>query len=182
MKKIFLIGLGIGLVFGPALAVQVRIGAKGSWYSSENATFREVYGGGLKVGLEAGVGVLGNVSIWAGADYLRQTGGLTVTRDETKVRLLPLTAGVRYDIPGGGKLRFHVGAGIQRVDFKEESMLGTVSKNAIGFLARGGCFYRITDALAGGLVLSWSTCGMKNEDISFKVGGLDLGVGIEYRF
>ncbi|MBM3297079.1 MAG: hypothetical protein FJY83_05700 [Candidatus Aminicenantes bacterium] len=182
MKKILLIGLGLWLVGGIALASGFRVEIKGSYFSSENSIFRDVYGGAAKFGLEAGLGIIKNVSVFAGVDYLHKTGELTVTEEQTKVWLLPLTLGMRYEIPAGKKLRFHLGAGVQEVFFKEDAVLGTVKENAVGFIIKGGGAYRLTDAVGVGLFLAWSTCRMEHESFYFKVGGLDLDGGVEIRF
>ena len=42
--------------------------------------------------------------------------------------------------------------------------------------------YRLTDTLGVGVFLAWSTCKMTHEGLDFKVGGLDLGGGVEIRF
>ena len=96
MKKAMLIGLGLWLMGGIALASGFRVEVKGSYFSSENSIFRDVYGGAARFGIEAGLDIAKNISIFAGLDYLRKSGALTVTEDETKVWLTPLTAGVRY--------------------------------------------------------------------------------------
>jgi hypothetical protein len=182
MKKIILIGLGLWLMGGIALAVGFRIEVKGSYFSSENSIFRDVYGGAAKFGLEAGLDIAKNVSVFAGLDYLRKSGGLTVTEEATRVWLTPLTLGLRYEIPAGENFRFHVGAGVQEVFFKEEASLGTVKENALGFFVKGGGVYSVTDAVGVGLFVGWSTCKMTHEGLDFKVGGLDLGGGLEIRF
>lgn len=182
IKKAPWIGMSLWLAAGSALAAGWHIDIKGAYFSSENSTFRDVYGGAGKFGLAAGFDAAKNVSVWVGLDYLQKSGALTVTEEETQVRIVPLTAGVRYEIPAGRKIRFHIGAGIQRVFFKEESVLGTVSENAPGFMLMGGGVCRLTEAIGAGLFISWSTCKMKNEDVEFKVGGLDIGGGIEFRF
>ncbi len=182
MKKIMLIVLGLWLMVGLVHGKGIRIEVKGSYFSSENEIFRDVYGSAAKFGLEGGVDIVKNVSLWAGLDYLRKNGGLTVSEEETRVWLTPLTLGVRYEIPAGNKLRFHVAAGVQEVFFKEEASLGTVKENALGFIAKGGGMYQLANHVSAGLFLAWSTCKMTHEDVEFKVGGLDLGVGIEIRF
>jgi hypothetical protein len=182
MKKTILIVLGLGFMSGLVHGKGFRIEVKGSCFSSENAIFRDVYGSAAKFGLEGGVDIARNVSLWAGLDYLRRSGGLTVSEEETRVWLTPLTLGVRYEIPAGKKLRFHVGAGIQEVFFKEEASLGTVKENALGFIVKGGGMYRLTNAVGVDLFLAWSTCRMTHGDVEFKVGGLDLGAGVEIRF
>lgn len=182
MKKIILIGLGLWLMGGIALAAGIRIEVKGSYFSSENSIFRDVYGGAAKFGLEAGLDIAKNVSIFAGLDYLRKSGGLTVTEEATQVWITPLSVGLRYEIPAGDKLRFHMGAGIQEVFFNEEASLGTVKENALGFIVKGGGVYSVTDVVGVGLFAGWSTCQMTHEGLDFKVGGLDLGGCVEIRF
>ncbi|TFG79788.1 MAG: hypothetical protein E4H23_04780 [Chrysiogenales bacterium] len=182
MKKTALIGIGFLFLASSALAAGFRVELKGSSFSSENAIFRDVYGSSAKFGLEGGLDIAKNVSIWAGLDYVHKSGGLTVTEEETRVWIMPLTLGVRYEIPAGAKVRLHVGAGIQEVFFKEEASLGTVKENALGIIFTGGGMYRLTDTIGVGLFLAWSTCKMTHEDVEFKVGGLDLGVGVEIRF
>ena len=182
MKKIILIVLGLWLMTGLVQAKGFRIEVKGSCFSSENEIFRDVYGAGAKFGLEGGVDIVKNVSLWVGLDYLRKNGELTESKEETRVWLTPLTLGVRYEIPAGNKLRFHVGAGIQEVFFKEDSILGTVKENALGFIAKGGGMYQLANHVSAGLFLAWSTCKMTHEEVEFKVGGLDLGAGVEIRF
>jgi outer membrane protein W len=182
MKKTALIGITIFLMAGMTLTAGFRIELKGSYFSSENATFRDVYGSAAKFGLEGGLDVGKNLSIWAGMDLMHKTGTLTVTAEETRVWITPLSAGVRYEIPAGDKFRFHVGAGIQEVFFKEEASLGTVTANVLGIILSGGGTYRLTDTIGVGLFVGWSTCKMTNADVEFKVGGLDLGAGVEIRF
>jgi hypothetical protein len=182
MKKAALIGLGLFLMAGMTLTAGYRVGVKGSFFSSENATFRDVYGSTAKFGLEGGLDIAKNVCVFAGLDYLHKSGGLTVTEDETRVWITPLTVGVRYEVPAGEKLRFHVGTGVQEVFFKEEASLGTVRENALGLIATGGGVYRLTEKIGVGLFLAWSTCKMTHEGLDFKVGGLDLGAGVEIRF
>jgi len=182
MKKTAWIGVCLSFLVGSALAAGFRMEVKGSYFSSENSIFREVYGSAAKFGLEGGLDIAKNVSIWAGLDYLHKSGGLTVTDEETRVWITPLTLGVRYEIPAGEKFRFHVGAGVQEVFFKEEASIGTVKENALGIILTGGGMYRLTESIGAGLFLGWSTCKMTHEDVEFKVGGLDLGAGVEIRF
>lgn len=182
MKKAALIGISLLLLAGSAPAAGFRVELKGSLFSSENAIFRDVYGSSAKFGLEGGLDIVKNVSIWAGLEYLHKSGEMTESKEETRVWITPLTLGVRYEVPTGGKVRFHVGAGLQEVFFKEAASLGTVKENALGLLLTAGAMYRVNNAIGVGLFLEWSTCKMTHEDVEFKVGGLDLGAGVEFRF
>ena len=182
MKKAALIGMSLFFVSGMIFADGYRVEAKGSFFRSENAVYRDVYGGSAKFGLEVGRDIAKNVSIWAGLDFMHRRGKLTVTQEETRVWITPLTLGVRYEISAGERFRFHAGAGIQGIFFKEEACLGTVKESALGIILTGGGMYRLTDALGVVLFAGWSTCKMTHEVVEFKVGGLDLGVGVEIRF
>lgn len=182
MKKNIIIILGIWLTSGFALASEFRIEAKGSYFSSENSIFRDVYGSMAKFGLEFGLGVAKNISIWAGLDHMNKIGWMTVSTEKTKVWITPLTLGIRYEIPAGEKLRFYVAAGAQDVFFKEWTPLGTVKENALGLIIKGGGMIRMINNVSAGLFLAWSTCTMSHEDVEFKVGGLDAGASIELRF
>lgn len=182
MKKAALIGIGIALMVGSALAAGFRVEVKGSFFSSENSIFRDVYGNASKFGIEGGLEIAKNVSVFAALDYLHKTGALTITEEETRVWITPLTVGARYEIPAGEKLRFYLGAGIQEVFFKEEASIGTTKENALGVIVTGGGMYRLTECFGAGLFVGWSTCKMTHKGLDFKVGGLDLGGGIEIRF
>jgi hypothetical protein len=182
MKKAAWICIGLLLLAGSAQAAGFRVELKGSFFSSENSIFRGIYGGSAKLGLEAGLDVAQNISIWAGLDHTQKNGEMTESKEETKMWITPLTLGVRYEVPAGEKLRFQVAAGVQEVFFKEEAPLGTVKENALGIIIKGGGMVRLTDHVGAGLFLAWSTCKMTNEDVEFKVGGLDLGAGVEFRF
>lgn len=180
MKRLMLITIGFLLLVGPASAL-LRFELKGSYFSSESSVFKDVYGRPSKPGFELGLGIVKNLSLWAGMDYIQKGGGLTVTDEETRVRLIPVSAGLRYEIPAGPVL-FHLAVAIQEVFFREESILGTVEKSALGYMAKGGLMVRISKAIGLDLFAGWSTCKMKNEDVEFEVGGLDLGGGLEIRF
>jgi hypothetical protein len=157
MKKAVLIFLCLGFLASLAAAADFRVGVKGSIFFSENSTFRDVYGSAFKIGLEGGLPIAESFSVWAGLDYVHKTGALTVTKDATSVSIVPISAGVRYEIPSGAKLHFHVGIGIQEVFFKETSVLGTASENALGFIAKAGGIYRLTEQIGAGIFLAWST-------------------------
>ncbi len=182
MKKIPAIITILWILGGTALLAGIRLEVKGSYFRSENKIFRDIYGPAFKFGLEAGVDILQNLSVWAGAETLKKTGSLTLTKEETKVWITPLALGVRYEIPISSILRLHAGGAAQYIMFKEDSVLGTVKENGWGFLAKGGGIVQLNDSFGIELFAAWSTCKMAHGAVDFKVGGLDLGGGIEVRF
>jgi len=182
MKKTAWLCIGFLLLAGSVSAAGFRVELKGSLFSSEDSFFRDFYGSSAKFGLEAGKDITKNISIWVGIDHLKNSGEMTETKEKTEVWITPLTLGVRYEVPVGEKLRFHVAAGFQEVFFKEEAPLGTVKENGMGIMLQVGGMVRLTHQINAGLFLAWSTCKMTHEEMEFKVGGLDLGAGVEIRF
>ena len=49
MKKAILIVLGLSVLASMAAAAEFRVGLKASFFSSENSTFRDVYGSAFKI-------------------------------------------------------------------------------------------------------------------------------------
>jgi len=182
MKKRALAALAILLAANLAWAGGFRLGLKGSYFSSEDSMFRDVYGGAAKLGLEAGLEIAPDLLLWADVDTVHKTGKLTMTQEDTKVWITPVGAGLRYEIPAGSKFVFHVKAGLEEVFFKEENVIGTASESALGFIAGAGGAYRLADAVSLGVFASWSTCKMSHNGVDFKSGGVDLGGAFEIRF
>jgi opacity protein-like surface antigen len=174
----------LAILFAPNLAWAggFRVALKGSYFSAEDSIFRDVYGSAAKFGLEAGLDLAPNLSLWASVDTVHKTGKLTVSEEETRVWITPIGAGLRYDIPADDKFLFHVKAGLEDVFFKEENVIGTASESALGFIAGAGGAYRVADAISLGVFASWSTCKMSHNGVDFKSGGVDLGGAIEIRF
>jgi hypothetical protein len=182
MKKWAWLGLILFWAVQAAWAGGFRLALKGSYFSAEDAAFRDVYGSAARVGLEGDWQIADHLWIWTGLDQVHKTGGLTLTGEVTRVWITPIGAGLRYEIPGGERLAFHLQAGLQEVFFKEENLLGTAAENGLGFIAGGGADYRLTGALEVGLFVSWSTCKLTHDGVGFKTGGLDAGGAIAVRF
>src|SRR4030042_530752 len=79
---------------------------------------------------------------WAGVDFFGKTGLLTVSEEETKVRIVPLYVGLRCEF-GKGSLRPYLGAAAAYFLFHEESPLGGVRDGGVGFLTQAGVMVRI---------------------------------------
>jgi hypothetical protein len=182
MKKATLITIGLWLIAGSALAGGVRFEVKGAYFLPESAVFRDVYGHPAKLGLELGIRLARNLWLFTGVDRVQKTGGLTVTNEDTEVRIYPVSFGLRYEIPAGKALLFYLAAGGQEVLFKETSSLGTTKVNDLGITVGAGSLVRVTKAIGLGLFAAWSSCEMKSDGVSFKVGGWDFGGGAEVRF
>ena len=94
-----------GAAFGAGFTLTLKAG----YFSPSDQVFRDVYGGGPVFGVDIAIPLAGPVQIWAGADIFGKTGLLSVSEEETKVRITPLYAGLRAEFGKTG-LRPYVGA------------------------------------------------------------------------
>lgn len=182
MKKIMITSLFLWLLCGLSYSLDKRVGLKVSYFSPEDQVFLDVYGRGVKFGIEGGIEVVRNLEVWVGVDYLHKTGKLTLTKEETKLQIIPISLGMRYEIPANNWLDIYLGAGIQDYLFKEKNILGTATENKIGIMAKGGGVIKLSRVLGIDVFVGYSFCSMKHGEVEFKVGGLDAGAGLKFVF
>lgn len=163
---------------GPTLTLKA-----GGFFPSDDI-FREVYGSGLILGLDVSVPLTGVLDLWAGADYLGQSGLLPVSEEATTVRVVPVFAGLRARL-GGKKVQPYLGAAAAYFLFHEENPIGSVSEGALGLVTQAGLLARLggavwIDLFAGYRAGTVSTDG--DDPLEAKLGGLSAGLGLAYRF
>ena len=120
-------------------------------------------------------------AIWAGGDYYSKVGKLGFTQDETKIRIVPLAAGVKYYF-SGGRLRPYAGAGAAYFQYKETNSIGTIEKGDVGFVARAGLLVMLGPTFFMDVQGGWSTCSVQPGDVKANLGGLSLGLGLGFEF
>ena len=101
-------------------------------------------------------------------DYFSKTGELTYTKEETKLKIIPVELGARYliKVGNGCSLFPYIGAGAGYYMYKEENVIGTVDEKKIGFFAEGGLrFY----------LMSSFFIDAKVKNVFLKVDDLQLG-------
>ena len=187
MKKSIVTAL-FALVFtgsaGAAFGAGFTLTAKAGLFFPADKVFRDVYSGGPVFGVDIAIPVAGPVQIWAGADIFGKTGLLSVSEEETKVRITPLYAGLRAEFGKTG-LRPYVGAAAAYFLFREENPLGTVSENGLGFLTQGGVLARLGGSLWLDIFAGYRACTLRtdgDDPLEAKIGGLSAGLGLAYRF
>jgi opacity protein-like surface antigen len=181
MKRLIGVLAVVILAVGFAGAQGVAIGVKGLYFTPAEQSFKDIYGSGPAYGLEANFGLTKNLDLWIGADYYQKKGELTFSKMETDVRILPVTAGLRYRIPAG-PVRFYAGAGLGYFLFREENLIGKVDVRKLGFLGKAGAYVRVFQGLYIDAHLRYSYCVIKPQDIKANIGGLSFGVGFGYDF
>ena len=93
---------------------------------------------------------------------------MTYTKEETKLKIIPVELGARYliKVGNGCSLFPYIGAGAGYYMYKEENVIGTVDEKKIGFFAEGGLrFY----------LMSSFFIDAKVKNVFLKVDDLQLG-------
>ncbi len=169
--------LGIGTL---SYSISWSFKAKATSFRPSDEYFREIYGNGICYGGELDVGLTRNIFLWAGVDYKSKKGKMTLTQEETKIRILPISAGAGYQFHLGA-VNPYLGAGIGYFDYKEESPLGAVKKGNMGFVGQGGVLLVVGPLLID-FQAGYSYCKVKPAEVDADLGGLCLGVGLGFEF
>jgi hypothetical protein len=167
----------------PALANsnEVAFKLRGGYFYPSDKDFRDIYGSGLKSGLEISTEVARNLELWIEAGYFAKKGELSFTEETTKLHIVPVGGGIKYLWPVK-RLAFYTGAGVLYYRFREVSPLGTVDWGRPGLVIETGSSIRLTGKLSGDIFIRYSYCRMKPADFSFGIGGYDLGIGLAYEY
>lgn len=173
---------GFVLAFaGRAASEGLSIQARGAYFSPTDKAFREIYGYGMSWGGELSFAISERGAIWAGGDYYSKVGKLGFTGDETKIRIVPLAAGVKYYF-SGGRLRPYAGAGVAYFQYKETNSIGTIEKGDVGLVARAGLLVMLGPTFFMDVQAGWSTCSVEPAEVKANLGGLSLGLGLGFEF
>jgi hypothetical protein len=184
MKAAGLVAVAVALSCGAAWGEGVTVTLKGGYFGPTGGVFREVYSGGLTFGADVTVPIGGVFRAWAGVDFFGKTGLLTVSEEETKVRIVPLYVGLRCEF-GKGALRPYLGAAAAYFLFHEESPLGSVSDGGVGFLTQAGVVVRLGGPVWIDVHGGYRGCTLKSDDpdpIEAKLDGFSAGLGLAFRF
>jgi hypothetical protein len=163
---------------GPALTFRA------GYLFPSDAAFREVYGNSLSFAADLTIPLAGPLQLWAGAELLSKTGSLPVSEEASRLRLVPLFAGLRLEA-AGKSFRPYLGAAAAYFLFHEENPIGEVSDNAFGLLGQAGLVVRLVgpvwlDFFAGYRSATVRTEG--DDPLEAKVGGFSAGLGLSFKF
>ena len=176
--------LALVLIAGSASAAGTSVTIKGGYFSPSDEIFRDVYGGGPSFGLEIAVPLAGILQAWVGAELFSKKGLTTESEEATKVRIVPLYAGLRCQF-AGKSVRPYIGAAAGYFLIREENPLGTASDGGIGFLGQTGFLIGLGPSLALDVHAGYRACTVTtggDDPVEAKLGGLSAGLGLSYRF
>ena len=163
-------------------AVSIKLGAAYFWPKDD--IFREVYGGGPRLGIGIEIPIVGGFRGWAGAEMFRKGGDVTFTGQATTLRIVPVFGGLDYRLPGK-VIQPYAGVALAYFMFKEESGLGIVRGKNLGFLGQAGAVLKIGPSLGLDVHARVTACRAKPdlaEAVPAEIGGYELGGGLVIRF
>jgi len=155
---------------------------KGHYLSPSDKAFRDIYGGGMMYGGEASLGVWKGLEVWIGGSYFSKKGELTYTKEETKLEIMPIGAGVRYSYSVNKNINIYGGVGVNYYSYKESNPIGDVNKGGLGYIGKIGSYMKVTGGLMIDLYVDYSYCKMKPADFKINIGGIEAGIGLGYKF
>ncbi len=178
-NKLFLIFLMGGVLFSFNVSVNTF------FFAPSGKVFKEVYGNSaLSFGLEGELG-LNKFGLFAGTEYLRKTGKTTYTKEEVKMTLFPLYAGVRYyPLKGFTKIFIELGAGSWK--YSEKASFGSESGSIFGFFGGTGLQMKMINSLSVRLLLRYQYVRKEFEEegetFTTDLSGLKAGLAFIYSF
>lgn len=198
------------IVFIFLLSVQQTLSAcpillKGTlaYFRPTSNTLRDIYGSSwLNSGLEVSGKLpikepfLEDLYLFGGFNYLDASGHSLGGRDQTEIRIIPLSLGANYMytlIKGSSPLKLYLGGGpcyfFVRVKNDASFAKRRVTKNGFGAIVNGGAHYFINSSLFlnGFVSYSFRNFGVieTRKGVSGKgveVGGLSIGGGLGFQF
>jgi hypothetical protein len=154
-------------------------------YAVTDPLFKQVY----PLGSNTIRGILLSSSIVAGIDFYAQikafskTGALTYTQEATNFLMIPLSLGLRYELPTNYVIPY-VGGGADFYFYYESNPIGTTLNVATGTHVLGGIYIEFGKSfpirLNGMLKYTWVTATESGQSI--QLGGFEYGGGIALVF
>jgi hypothetical protein len=186
-KRFAISGIGLLLMTSILNAKIARLEISGAFFYQSEKAFREIYGNGMKYGIDISRNIWRGIELHLEANYFLKKGNLTFTKERTRVKILPLGANLRY-VFLKKKIHLYMGAGLTYNLFEEKNPIGEAKKNKIGFSARLGGIKKIKglkkifEAFIIDVYMKYNYCKMKPAEIRIDIGGLDLGMAIGFEF
>lgn len=179
MKKAIVLAMMICLASASAFA---SLGIRGIYFSPSDENFKSIYGAGWMYGGELSFRITKGVFLWLGGSYYSKTGSLTYTLEETKLTLIPVGGGLKFELLGEKIISPYFAAGVNYFLYKESNVIGDVNKGGVGFIGKAGLCLNLAKEFAVDFYGGYSSCKFTPADFEINVGGLEAGAGLVLRF
>ena len=178
----------------PLFSREAILEFKGAYLLSVDELFRECYKGSALYGPELSV-QLKNDKNWyafAGVDYFQQKGRCLSRCDSTKLKLLPITVGIKYCIPLCHRAHFYFGLGLQsafiRTTSRRSCVVGKRKQWGFGGIGKMGAYIDLSHNFLLDLFFDYSfirTDNLYGPTVASCRSSLHaalFGAGLGYRF
>ncbi len=119
--------------------------------------------------------------LWAGGSRYSQEGKLTLTEEKTRIRIMPLFVGLKFQVSGSA-VSPYLGVGAGYFLYEETNPLGTLNKGSLGIVGRAGVVFRPVRSLILDVHAGYSHCKIKPVELEANLGGLTAGIGLGFEF
>ena len=181
MKKIAIILAVIVLTSNLIASEDLKGIVNVSYFSPSDEVYRDIYGGGLMLGGEVSLPVWQNFEVWLGMNIFGRKGEMTYTKEEIKLKIFPLIAGVRYIYLLNEKVNIYGGLGAAYFFYNEEiPALGNISQGSLGVVMKAGGWIHLTEKIFVNVFVDYSSCKVNPADYDVNIGGIAIGIGLGY--
>lgn len=149
--------------------------------------FREVYNdGGLEGQFEVARRLYDRWHGWGNITYFQRAGRSTETKERTRINIVPLSVGFKYELRCYDLVHPYVGFGgcysfVTVHDHTEGKK--HFNRQNFGFVAKSGLIVNFTAAVIGDFFVDYMHQRIRNYHRHYvDVGGFKFGAGIGYRF
>jgi hypothetical protein len=160
-----------------------RAGGSVGYYSVADSIYRDTYGSGnFMFGVFLSYDFMRNFELRGEINYLKDSGEMTLTKEEIEFSLLPIVLGARIKLMEVRNLSPYVGAGVDFYSFREKARIGDTSDSTLGYHIEGGCYISFGQRFYFDVNLRYVKADAKPFDETFKLGGFKVGIGGGYSF
>jgi hypothetical protein len=153
--------------------------ATGGYFQPRDQAFKDIYGSGLAYGAQADIGVWRGFYLWAGVSNISREGELSLTKEETKLNIIPFFGGLKFRFLKTS-VRPYVALGVGYFRYQETNLLGRIDNGDIGFVGQVGVSLKTLRSFCLEVYARYSGCRIKPANIEANLGGLELGVGFGF--
>lgn len=192
MKKLAIMAICLMVVqvtfaAGPLDSKTFSISAGAGSRTFSDGLFKDVYDGTpITINVDLAYKFYKTVEAFIHTDMLSTDGKLTLTNEDTTLKITPLEAGIRYllEIQKGKtqKIYPYIGAGVGMYMIKEENIIGTFDESKFGFFAEGGLRVYITGSIFVDAKLKYVNISIDTTTGVSNLGGLAYmgAIGISF--
>lgn len=192
---LFLAPYQVSAFFNCDRSVEFRFGG----YFPETSRLKEIYSSSWpEYQIIFNQGMCDNLQLWLEGDYTLKSGHSKGLKDPTKIRIIPISLGVKYLVSLScfcPSTEFYLGAGVAytflRIKDDSEFVHEHTDKEAWGAIFKSGIYYHLTDCLFADFYVDYlyqrysishpdSSPYVRRNDLN--AGGVKAGVGIGLRF